>query len=106
MSLEQPWLNMRWLILTQKIGDWLKDVSLSDIESGQEEISGVNLQRLHSAKGLEFPCVYIVGVEDGLIPHTNSMDASEDIEEDACLCRNDSSESKALLDCSTKAQSF
>ena len=66
-----------------QISQWLQDISLTGSEA--ESSSGVSLMTLHSAKGLEFPRVYIVGVEDGLLPHTNSMDYAEDLEEERRL---------------------
>ena len=51
--------------------------NLEDDEPGQ----AVRLMTLHAAKGLEFPCVYMVGVEEGLLPHQNSVAESGDAEE-------------------------
>ena len=59
-----------------KLADFLASVSLDD-EKEEEDIekkSGVCLITMHAAKGLEFPCVYIVGVEQGLLPHNRSVD--------------------------------
>ena len=66
-----------------KLSQWLQDISMTGSES--ESSTGVTLMTLHSAKGLEFKRVYIVGVEDGLLPHLNSMDYSEDLEEERRL---------------------
>ncbi len=59
-----------------KLADFLASVSLDD-EKEEEDIekkSGVCLITMHAAKGLEFPRVYIVGVEQGLLPHNRSVD--------------------------------
>lgn len=64
--------------------DWLNDVSLSGSENDMEA-GGVTLMTFHSAKGLEFPRVYIVGVEDGLIPHSQNIDDNEKLEEERRL---------------------
>jgi DNA helicase-2/ATP-dependent DNA helicase PcrA len=51
---------------------------------GGEE--GVTLLTLHSAKGLEFPVVFIAGMEEGLFPHSRALDSSEGLEEERRLC--------------------
>ena len=66
------------------LANWLKDISLADSGDNSEE-GGVHLMTLHAAKGLEFRKVYIAGVEDGLIPHSNSMEQEHDIEEERRL---------------------
>lgn len=74
-----------------KLVHWLKEVALVDNEraensfSDEEEAETVQLMTLHAAKGLEFLKVYIIGVEDGLIPHTNSMESTESLEEERRL---------------------
>ena len=48
--------------------------------------SGVTLMTLHSAKGLEFPAVFLTGLEEGVFPHSRSMDDAEELEEERRLC--------------------
>jgi DNA helicase-2/ATP-dependent DNA helicase PcrA len=69
------------------ITDFLDQVALvSDVDSLDNASGTVSLLTLHSAKGLEFPVVFMVGMEEGLFPHQRSMDAAEDIEEERRLC--------------------
>jgi DNA helicase-2/ATP-dependent DNA helicase PcrA len=69
------------------VSDFLDQVALvSDVDSLDDTSGTVSLLTLHSAKGLEFPVVFIVGMEEGLFPHQRSMDAAEDIEEERRLC--------------------
>jgi len=66
--------------------DFLVDMSLvSDQDSIVEEEEGVRLMTLHSAKGLEFPVVFIVGMEEGLFPTSRAI-AEDDLEEERRLC--------------------
>lgn len=55
--------------------DFLHEISLvSDVNENKEDINGVSLMTLHSAKGLEFDVVFILGLEDGIFPHINSIE--------------------------------
>lgn len=66
--------------------DFLLEISLvSDINENNQEINGVSLMTLHSAKGLEFNLVFVMGLEDGIFPHINSLDSLEDLEEERRL---------------------
>ncbi len=56
-----------------------------EAQAGQHEDS-VQLMTLHSAKGLEFPCLFLCGMEDGLFPHQRSINDAEGLEEERRLC--------------------
>lgn len=70
----------------QTLDEFLADAALmssSDEDAGKD---AVTLMTLHAAKGLEFPVVFLVGLEEGLLPHVRSMDESvEDVEEERRL---------------------
>ena len=67
--------------------DFLFEVSLvSDIEEYKDDQNRINLMTVHSVKGLEFPYVFIVGMEEGLFPHRNSILDNEQLEEERRLC--------------------
>jgi len=59
---------------------------MSDIDELKNEASRVTLMTLHSAKGLEFPVVFMTGMEEGVFPHARSMNEQEEIEEERRLC--------------------
>jgi superfamily I DNA/RNA helicase len=59
----------------ERLEDFLENVTLdTDREEEEEAGEAVTLITMHSCKGLEFPNVYVVGLEDGLVPHTRSID--------------------------------
>ncbi len=71
----------------ENLASFLEAVTLvSDVDMLGEEVSSVTLITLHQAKGLEFPVVFIVGMEDGILPHFRSFDAPEQMEEERRLC--------------------
>jgi DNA helicase II / ATP-dependent DNA helicase PcrA len=59
---------------------------VADVDSLDEDAEGVTLMTLHSAKGLEFPAVFLTGMEEGVFPHSRSMDDAEELEEERRLC--------------------
>jgi len=66
---------------------FLEDVSLvSDTDVRDDSADAPTLMTLHSAKGLEFPIVMIVGMEEGILPHSRSFDDPEEMEEERRLC--------------------
>lgn len=68
------------------LNEFLEDVALvSDIDSYNEDDDCVVLMTLHSAKGLEFPVVFIPGMEEGIFPGNQSMYSDEDLEEERRL---------------------
>ncbi len=66
---------------------FLEQVSLvSDIDSYDDDEPAVTLMTLHAAKGLEFPIVFMVGLEDGIFPHSRSIQKNDQLEEERRLC--------------------
>jgi len=66
--------------------DYLQQISLfSDVDSYDASSDRVALMTLHAAKGLEFENVFIVGLEEGLLPHERSSDGGDDLEEERRL---------------------
>jgi DNA helicase-2/ATP-dependent DNA helicase PcrA len=69
------------------IGDFLETISLaSDVDGWDERQDCVSVMTLHAAKGLEFPAVYILAVEQGILPHSRSLEQEGEIEEERRLC--------------------
>ena len=65
---------------------YLEQVSLvSDTDAWEANGGAVTLMTMHAAKGLEFPAVFIVGLEDGILPHERSRERPEDLEEERRL---------------------
>jgi DNA helicase-2/ATP-dependent DNA helicase PcrA len=69
------------------LGGFLESVSLvADVDSLNEGGEAVTLMTLHSAKGLEFPVVFLVGLEEGVFPHSRSLNSDSELEEERRLC--------------------
>jgi len=94
---EERWANVMELrAVAQGYGDlapveglvtFLQEISLvSDVDDLEEQASAPTFLTLHMAKGLEFPVVFIVGMEEGLLPHSRSLDDPEQLEEERRLC--------------------
>lgn len=66
---------------------FLTDVALvSDLDSHNSNSNAISLMTLHSAKGLEFDVVFMVGMEEGVFPHSRSFFEPEELEEERRLC--------------------
>jgi DNA helicase-2/ATP-dependent DNA helicase PcrA len=66
--------------------DFLEEISLaSAVDRWKDETGVVTLMTLHAAKGLEFPVVFIVGLEQGLLPHARSIESRSELEEERRL---------------------
>jgi len=77
----------RDLKLGEGLAAFLEGVTLvSDVDGLDETVDAVTLVTLHQAKGLEFPVVFIVGMEDGILPHFKSFADPEQMEEERRLC--------------------
>jgi DNA helicase-2/ATP-dependent DNA helicase PcrA len=94
---EERWENIQELYTVARDYDelnpsealttFLEKVSLvSDVDELDEKVDATTLITLHQAKGLEFPVVFIVGMEEGLLPHRRSMEDPDELEEERRLC--------------------
>jgi len=69
------------------LADFLDSIALvADVDSLDEEVESVTLMTMHSAKGLEFDTVFLVGMEEGLFPSKRSIEEDERAEEERRLC--------------------
>lgn len=67
--------------------DFLEDISLvADSADHSDNDNTIYLMTIHAAKGLEFKGVFLIGMEEGILPHANSLDTKEDLEEERRLC--------------------
>jgi len=70
-----------------RVAAFLEAVSLvTDLDDLDEDVSAVLCMTLHAAKGLEFPVVFLTGLEDGIFPHLRSLGDPEALEEERRLC--------------------
>ncbi|MDF1513047.1 MAG: UvrD-helicase domain-containing protein [Anaerolineae bacterium] len=66
--------------------DFLTEVALvADVDELGEDVEAVTMLTLHSAKGLEYPVVFLTGLEEGMLPHSRSMDSPQEIAEERRL---------------------
>jgi DNA helicase-2/ATP-dependent DNA helicase PcrA len=94
---EERWENVQQLLTLASeyegiepetaLPQFLEGVALvSDVDEYDERADAVTLITLHAAKGLEFPAVFIVGLEEGVLPHMRSFDDPQQLEEERRLC--------------------
>ena len=65
---------------------FLAHAALESGEDGADDDDAVQLMTMHAAKGLEFPVVFLTGMEEGLFPHSRSMQSEDELEEERRLC--------------------
>src|SRR5262245_51475017 len=71
---------------SRTIGEFLENITLaSDVDGWDQQQNCVSIMTLHSAKGLEFPVVFMAAVEQGLLPHERSLHRSDEVEEERRL---------------------
>ena len=71
---------------TQKLSDFLVDVALlTDADAAEDDVPKISLMTIHAAKGLEYPVVFVVGLEENLFPSQLSLNSREDLEEERRL---------------------
>ncbi|MFQ5967494.1 MAG: DNA helicase PcrA [Acidimicrobiia bacterium] len=81
---DEPWEQLPGL---RRLELFLESVSLvTEIDEMDEEADAVTLMTIHNAKGLEFPIIFLVGLEDGVFPHMRSLGDPQQLEEERRLC--------------------
>ncbi len=81
-----------------RLSDFLERVALvSDADQVASDGGRAALMTLHTSKGLEYPVVFIAGMEEGLFPHSRSQDSSDEIEEERRLCYVGMTRARRLL---------
>ena len=69
------------------LSDFLSEISLvADVEEHKDRDDVVTLMTMHSAKGLEFKYVFVIGMEEGIFPHSRCLDSNDELEEERRLC--------------------
>jgi DNA helicase-2/ATP-dependent DNA helicase PcrA len=70
----------------QPLNEFLEDIALvADVDTLKDDLNAVTLLTLHSAKGLEYPVVFITGLEEGVLPHFRSLDEADGLAEERRL---------------------
>jgi DNA helicase II / ATP-dependent DNA helicase PcrA len=81
------------------LADWLDSLTLMSDLDKYESQKGVTLMTLHAAKGLEFKIVFLVGMEEGILPHAQSQERTDDLEEERRLCYVGMTRAREMLFC-------
>ncbi|HYI08833.1 MAG TPA: UvrD-helicase domain-containing protein [Thermoanaerobaculia bacterium] len=81
------------------LADYLDSLTLMSDLDRYESQKGITLMTLHAAKGLEFKVVFLVGMEEGILPHQNSLEHNEDLEEERRLCYVGMTRAREMLFC-------
>ncbi len=81
------------------LADWLDSLTLMSDLDRYESQKGVTLMTLHAAKGLEFSVIFLVGMEEGILPHQNSLERADDMEEERRLCYVGMTRAREMLFC-------
>ncbi|MBQ7240582.1 MAG: UvrD-helicase domain-containing protein [Bacilli bacterium] len=80
------------------LGAFLEEVSLvADMSQHREDGDEITLMTIHGAKGLEFDVVFLVGMEEGLFPHSNAFNEEDGVEEERRLCYVGITRAKEIL---------
>lgn len=88
---EARWENIKELLAVasthESIEEFLENIALiADIDNYNADEEAITLMTIHSAKGLEFPIVFMVGMEEGIFPHSRSLNDNSQMEEERRLC--------------------
>jgi DNA helicase-2/ATP-dependent DNA helicase PcrA len=70
----------------ESLDEFLDHAALVSDADGYDERAQITLMTLHAAKGLEFPLVFLCGMEEGLFPHSRTLNEADDVEEERRLC--------------------
>jgi DNA helicase-2/ATP-dependent DNA helicase PcrA len=81
------------------LADYLDSLTLMSDLDKYESSKGVTLMTLHAAKGLEFKVVFLAGMEEGVLPHSQSLEKNDDLEEERRLCYVGMTRAREMLFC-------